>query len=193
MRVLFLALALCAAACSPSRPAAEAPVQAGAPFPDSYEGPASILTVTDAGYPMYAVTAQVEGYEGPIDLLLNDQGADLGGMSPEALAGQTANITVRTERRNALVGLALGDQQLMEPTDALVDTEAQTATGVLEGAAEPTSSDLPDVLTVATADGRIVTFEAYVTPEMTPAEGQTVTATYVEDQVRTITQMRPVP
>ena len=191
MRALFVAAALCLAACSPSAPTPEPPVAAGAPFPESYEGPAEVLTVTDAGYPMYAVTARVEGYEGPIDLLLNDQGADMGGLSPDGLAGQTVTLGVITERRNALAALTLNGQPLIEPTDAAVDSTALTVTGILEGAAAPTTSDLPDVLTVAGDDGRIVTFEAFVTPEMTAGEGQTVTATYVEDSVRTITMVRP--
>jgi hypothetical protein len=81
----------------------------------------------------------------------------------------------------------------MAPTEAVADPAARVVIGVLEGAAAPTSSDLPDVLTIAAEDGRIVTFEAFVTPEMTVAEGQTVTATYVEDLVRTITKFRPAP
>lgn len=193
MRALFLAIALGVAACSPSSPAPEPPVAAGAPFPESYEGAADILTVTDAGYPMYAVTARVEGYDGPIDMLLNDQAADTGEASPEDFVGQTVVLNVITERRNALAALTFNGQALMEPTDAAADSAALTVTGVLEGAAAPTSSDLPDVLTVAAEDGRIVTFEAYVSPEMTVAEGQTVTATYVEDAVRTVTMIRPAP
>jgi len=193
MRALFLSIALLLTACSPSNPEPGPPVAAGAPFPDLYEGPADILTVMDAGYPMYVVTARVEGYDGPIDLLLNDQAADLGETAPETLAGRTAILAVITERRNALAALTLDGAPLMAPTDAVADPAARVVIGVLEGAAAPTSSDLPDVLTIAAEDGRIVTFEAFVTPEMTVAEGQTVTATYVEDLVRTITKFRPAP
>lgn len=196
MRTVLVALVALAtvAACNRSETVDAAPaVEAGAPFPDQYEGPADILTVTDAGYPMYAVTARVDGYAEPIDMLLNDQGAELNGLDPDALAGQTVSIAVITENRAALLSVTVqGTEVFASQPDLVVPPEAVSITGVLDGAAAPTAGDLPDVVTVTAPDGAPLPLEAFVTPEMAAADGQTVTAVYEVRPMRSITRVAAV-
>ncbi len=192
MRGLVLACVLGAtlAACDRAGVSTEtAPVVAGAVFPDLFEGPADILTLTDAGYPMYAVTVRVEGYSEPIEMLLNDQGTELNGLQPDALAGQSVALVVITENRDNLMSMTWEGRELFASEGFEMPADAMSVTGVLEGAAEPTGGDLPDVLTINLPDGTFTELEAFITPEMAAANGQSVTARYVVRPTRSITQV----
>jgi len=191
--ILAVAAGLALAGCSQTAAAPEtAPVEAGAAFPEDYEGPMDILTVIDAGYPMYAVTARAEGYADPIEMLLNHQGAEMNGLDPDTMAGQTVVARVITEDRNNLMSMTFEGQELFASGPVEAPDGAVTVVGVLEGAAAVTASDLPDVVTLTAADGTITPLEVYVSPEMVPANGQTVTAFYVVRPTRSITSVAAV-
>jgi hypothetical protein len=189
--VAAIVAAFVLAACGPGPVSTDAaPVAEGAVFPDLYEGPADILTVTDAGYPMFAVTARVEGYADPVEMLLNHQDSqELNSVEPNDLAGQTVVITVVTQNLPALMSMTYQGQEVFASPGFGPPADAQSITGVLDGAAAATASDLPDVVTVSAPDGALLALEAYVTPQMVAANGQSVTVQYVVRPTRSLTRV----
>jgi hypothetical protein len=64
-------------------------------------------------------------------------------------------------------------------------------TGVLSGADEVTSSDLPGEITVSASNGTEMSFEYYVDDAMVAANSKEVTVYYVSDFKNRITYLRP--
>jgi hypothetical protein len=154
--------------------------------------PAMITAVHDAGYPMFSVTATVAGQAAPLELLLNAEDADLGGQAAESFNGKSVMLAYKSEPETGLTDIRQGDRSLFGVDAPKQDPSWTFVTGVLSGAEEITSSDLPGEIVVTSADGAKVSFEYFVGPELKAANGKTVTAYYVTDVVNRVTAIKPV-
>lgn len=191
MRILAIAaLAGFIVACTP--PAAPAPeirpIAAGETRVDG------VVSLIEAGaYPQYTVTIQPEGGEA-LPLYLNvEGGADLN--SQELRSFDTLNVTAYYTTTDDPLLIALQSASgaaILAPDGAAPVDGLSSITGVLSGADAVTGSDLPDVITVTDAQGAVINFEYYVTPDIVAVNGQQVTARYRPNVRNEITLMHPV-
>ena len=71
--------------------------------------------------------------------------------------------------------------EAFEPTP-----ETKTFEGILNNAGEPTTSDLPDQISISGAGGKTEKFDCYITPLMAKANGKKVVGYY---EVRTVSRI----
>jgi hypothetical protein len=91
-----------------------------------------------------------------------------------------------------MVDIERGGTSVLSPIEGeAASTEGtRTIEGVLSGA-DGESGDLPSELTVTASDGTDVTFEAFIEPGMTQANGQTVTLRYAEGLSTSLVSIKP--
>ncbi len=192
MTMKFLAAGMAAAAlllsaCQPA-PAAKTDEASAAVLANSQTAAATITAVTDAGYPMFAVTATVA--DQPLELLLNAEEADLGGVEPAALAGKAVTLGYASKEELSLIDVRADGRSLLGEAAPKADDPAwSVVTGTLSGAARPTAGDLPDVIEIADAQGAKHAFEYFITPEIAAANGKLVTGYYVASTVNRVTSV----
>jgi hypothetical protein len=128
----------------------------------------TITKVEDSGYPMFTVTVDFGG--GAVgDFLWNNEAANLvgapNGARIETLTGNSATIAfTRREDMDAVSIKHNGKEVLDWPVDYGVPrpTPEVVIKGVLSGAADLTSSDLPDELSIKDDAGKVTTFEHFI-------------------------------
>lgn len=137
-------------------------------------------TFADAGYPMYAATFTLEG-GATLDALLNaEEVAVEGGV--DALNGKPVVATIAAVVEPSMLVMEAKGKRVMErevgPDQKLeIPADAKTVTGILTGAKEP-SGDLPNWLSIKTADGTEVKFREFFDERLAAHEGKEVTMTY---------------
>lgn len=192
MGLVALALAACQA------PAGETPASpAAATAADGFMAPRTVGTHTvtgvlhefrDAGYPMYALevgaAGGTAGDEVNLQVLTLDSGAG-GPVDPaviQPLVGQAVTVRYSVTAGTQMTDILVNGASVLLPVEGGPGPAAGTRTieGVLSGA-EGESGDLPSSLTVTASDGTAVTFDAFIEPGMSRANGRTVTLQYVDD------------
>jgi hypothetical protein len=118
-----------------------------------------------------------------------------GSVDPDALDPLvTKAVTVRYSSTPAfaMVDILAGGTSLRLPVegDTALPEGTRTIEGVLSGA-DGESGDLPNRLTVTAQDGTAVTFDSFIEPEMSRANGRTVTLKYVEVPVLQLLAIAP--
>jgi hypothetical protein len=185
--VLIAALAALAIACTPA--SQEPDVRPLAAGETRVEGAAQ---VEDGGYPQFTVTVQPDSGD-PVSLYLNAEGdADLGSEEPGSFSGKTVIAYYTTNEDLHLLDMNSATGAAVLPIGPPPSAEDRTITGTLSGADAPTSSDLPDIITITDAQGVARQFEYYVTPELVAVNGQQVTARYRAGERREVTLLRAV-
>lgn len=183
------------AACQPAPSGAKDEPAATAQEAPSANGavvvPATITTITDAGYPMFAVTATVAAQTTPIELLLNAEAADLGGHELASYSGKPVTLGYTSLPETSLADIHRAGRSLFGADAPRLDPSWKIVTGVLSGAEDVTAGDLPSQITIANADGTKIAFEYFVGPELKAANGKEVTGYYTTDVVNRVTMIRP--
>ena len=129
-------------ACQPAPAAKDAPAaEAGATAANPTVTAATIISITDAGYPMFVVNASVAGQSAPIELLLNAEAADLNGATPDAFAGKAVTLAYTNQPETSLTDIRMDGQSLLGGEAPALDPAWRTITGVLSGADDVTASD----------------------------------------------------
>lgn len=172
-------------------PAAETSAPA-APVERTITG--TLVAAEDAGFPLFNLAISPPGASEPTVITWNSEGStDVDGVSIDELVGKTVTVTYESRpERSALRLVHAGTDLLYFPDDSVPElpSGAVTVSGVLSGAAVPTAGDLPDTLTLTTSDGRVITFEYFITPEMVVANGQMVDLTYVDGTRDAVTAIK---
>ena len=143
-----------------------------------------IKTVEDAGYPMYSLEIEFPERGFSEGFLLNAediQGLDLAKLGNSA--GKYISFEYTSELENALLDMKVNGKSVYDEGEAFEPTpDTKTFEGTLKNAGEPTSSDLPDQISISGADGKTEKFDCYITPLMAKANGKKVVGYY---EVRT--------
>jgi hypothetical protein len=143
-----------------------------------------IKTVEDAGYPMYSLEIEFPERGFSEGFLLNAediQGLDLAKLGNSA--GKYIAFEYTSELENALLDMKLNGKSVYAEGKAFEPTpETKTFEGILKNAGEPTTSDLPDQISISGAGGKTEKFDCYITPTMAKANGKKVVGYY---EVRT--------
>lgn len=143
-----------------------------------------IKTVEDAGYPMYSLEIEFPERGFSEGFLLNAediQGLDLAKLGSSA--GKYIAFEYTSELENALLDMKLNGKSVYAEGEAFEPSpETKTFEGILKNASEPTTSDLPDQISISGADGKTEKFDCYITPLMAKANGKKVVGYY---EVRT--------
>lgn len=189
--VAFASLGMAACQPAPVEKAVEeaAPPVAAAPALGAFKTAAKIISITDAGYPMFVVAAQFPDRATPVELLLNAEDVDLAGADRETFVGKDVALTYEVVAENNLFDLKDGDLSLLPEAPAHAPHWKQVS-GVLSGAERSTGGDLPDLIAVTDAAGVKTEFEYFVTPQIVSANGKTVTAWYSPGVQQLVKAMR---
>jgi hypothetical protein len=143
-----------------------------------------VKTVEDAGYPMYSLEIEFPERGFSEGFLLNAE--DIQGLDLEKLgnsAGRYIAFEYTSELENALLDVKVNGKSVYAEDEAFEPTpETKTFEGILNNAGEPTSSDLPDQISISGANGKTEKFDCYITPLMAKANGKKVVGYY---EVRT--------
>ncbi|MDZ4776680.1 MAG: hypothetical protein SGJ23_07840 [Alphaproteobacteria bacterium] len=176
---LFLLAALAACQPAPAEKAVEEDTTQAAAIPalGAFTTPAKVISITDAGYPMFVLAAQLPDRPTPVEILLNAEAADLGDVERDQFVGKDVTLTYEVVAENDLFDLRDGDLSLLQDAPARAPHWKEIV-GVLTGAEHSTGGDLPDTIAVTDAPGTKVEFEYYVTPQISAANGKQVTAWY---------------
>lgn len=189
----FVLSALFLSGCQPApaaRDGAAQPQESGVSADAPVVTAATITSVTDAGYPMFVVKVSIAGQPAPLELLLNAEEADLGGTAPDAFSGKTATLAYTTVPETSLTDIRLDGASLLGGEAPAVDPSWSVVTGVLSGADDVTSSDLPGQIEITDAAGAKVRFEYFVDRELVAANGKQVTGYYVTGTTTRVTSMK---
>jgi hypothetical protein len=143
-----------------------------------------IKTVEDAGYPMYSLEIEFPERGFSEGFLLNAediQGLDLAKLGSSS--GKYIAFEYTSELENALLDMKLNGKSVYAEGEAFEPTpETKTFEGILNNAGEPTTSDLPDQISISGVGGKTEKFDCYITPLMAKANGKKVVGYY---EVRT--------
>ena len=147
-----------------------------------------IKTVEDAGYPMYSLEIEFPERGFSEGFLLNAeeiQDLDLAKLGNSA--GKYIAFEYTSELENALLDMKLNGKSVYAEGEAFEPTpETKTFEGILNNAGEPTTSDLPDQISISGAGGKTEKFDCYITPLMAKANGKKVVGYY---EVRTVSRI----
>ena len=188
--LLVAALGACRPAPAEQKAEEVAPASAAITLGD-FTTAAKITAVTDAGYPMYVVAAQIPGQPTLVEMMLNAEHADLDGIDRQEFVGQDVVLTYAVVAENDLYDLRDGDLSLVQETQARAP-HWKEVTGVLSGAESSTGGDLPDLIAVTDTSGVKVEFSYFVTPQIAAANGKPVTAWYAPGAGQYVKSLRLV-
>lgn len=153
-----------------------------------------VLTAADdAGYPMYWLAITPAG-GAESRFLMNNEEAEVVGQIGE-MVGKNVTADYETRPSTGVLDLVADGKSITFPDGQKPepDPKAQTITGTLSGAAEPTGGDLPSELAVTAKDGAKVVFEWFVDDTMVKYDGKEVTLTYVAETTVAITRIALAP
>lgn len=139
--------------------------------------------VEDSGYPFFTLTVDFQERQFEESFVCNVEevsGWDAGMLS--GAVGKYISFEYYSEVSNALFDLRYGGQSILNP-DGVTDGNAKMIKGVLSGAEEVTTGDMPGMLFVSTEEEYFETFDFYITPEIVALNGKVVEAHY-DQQVR---------
>jgi hypothetical protein len=175
----FAAAALAALVVSCTPPAAEQDVRALAEGETRLDG--VVILVEDGGYPQFTVTVRPDNGGEDMTLYLNaESGADLGGQEPSSFADQNVIAYYTTVDNPLLQDMQRPEGQSILPAGGMpAAADSEYVTGTLSGAEAATAGDLPDVVTIADAQGVAHRFELYITESVVAANGQQVRVQYL--------------
>jgi hypothetical protein len=146
-----------------------------------------LLAFEDAGFPMYSLevgpAGSAIGDPTNLQLLALDKAAD-GAADPaviQPMVGKAVEVRYSVAADKGMIDIQRNGASVLVPVEGQAPPaeDSKTITGVLSGA-DGESGDLPSTLTVTASDGTAVSFEAFIEPGMSSANGQTVTLKYVD-------------
>ncbi|PKQ05586.1 MAG: hypothetical protein CVT73_11515 [Alphaproteobacteria bacterium HGW-Alphaproteobacteria-12] len=161
------------------------------PADDELRETGLVTGVEDNGYPLFTVTIEFHAGQPGFPLSANAEALNLG-VTLDSLTGKTVTVYYVSGEAPDLMDMRAGGRSLMEPGEVPdIDPEWKSVTGRLSGADAVIGGDLPDTITVESADGGKVAFDLYITDEMVAANGKTVTAIYGMRPYNRITLLAP--
>lgn len=148
-----------------------------------------IINIEDGPYPMFVVTVDFVERQFQEDFNLNIEAIDLDVNQLYDLQDKFAVIYYLSELENNIDDIFYEGKSIFTGSSQPVHPE-EFVEGILEGAYEVSSGDLPDEVTVTDDYGNVTTFEYFITPEMVEVNDKKVTVTYWSRGVETITYLK---
>lgn len=187
-----------AATAAPVKAPAVAVAAAAAPAPngtrdwtdDELHEIGQVTAVEDGGYPRYIVTIVFHPGQPGFDLNANAEALGLGSGGLEALKGKTVTVYYTSEDEPDLRDIRLKGASVLGDDAPESVAGLSKISGRLSGAGDVSGGDLPDTITVTTAGGKLMSFEAFISTGMTKADGQEVTVFYDTRPMNRITYLK---
>ena len=157
-----------------------------------------LLAVEDAGFPLFFVevgpAGSSAGAEGNLVVGLTDPvaGGPVDPATLRPLIGQTVQVGYTVTSLAQMHDVLIDGRSVMTPVEGSPREtgDSKSLTGVLSDAVGE-SGDLPSELTVTAPDGTKVTFEAFLEPGLTEANGKTVTLHYTDGTSTELVSVTP--
>jgi hypothetical protein len=148
-----------------------------------------IKAIADGAYPMYIVTVEFPEQKKTVDLNLNVEEIAISISDLEKLRGKYAYINYKETMENRLVDIHFEGKTLYGADAPKLDASYKRVTGILSGAEQETTGDLPDALFITDSIGTKMAFKEYITPETVAKNGEKVTVYYYTNNNQTITKI----
>lgn len=197
------AIAVLLSACQQPQASTPAEAQPAAAFaPDrtigTHTATGVLLAVEDTGFPLFSVevgpAGSTAGADGNLFLGLTDPvaGGPVDPATLRPLIGQTVQVRYTVSSLAQMSDILIDGRSVMTPVEGMPREagDSKTMTGILSDAVGE-SGDLPSELTVTAADGTAVTFEAFLEPGLTNANGKTVTLRYTDGTSTELVSVTP--
>ena len=156
----------------------------------TFEG--TLKTAEDAGYPMVALTLVSATNKDSLGVMLNLEGSQkVAPATVNGWLGKTVKVVYTETPETALLELEANGKKVMDPKFK-PGKETKQFKGVLQKANAATAGDLPDEVTMEGEDKSTKTFKVFITKEMIPLNGKTVTAWYEDRIDRQVVSIEPV-
>jgi len=150
-----------------------------------------IENIEDGAYPFFVVTVNFVQLETKIDFNLNIEAITLGHEDLINQVGKYATIYYISELESSLNDLQLEGTSLFGEFAPEYDSNWDQITGILNGADQVTSGDLPSMISITDSEGKKMDFELFIDEETVKANGKTVDAFFGLRGVHTITRIIP--
>lgn len=149
-----------------------------------------IKGIEDGVYPMYQVTVEFPERQTKETFDLNMEAISMDMNELMNLPGKYVTLYYIAELAPSLYDVHHKGKTLLGEYAPEYDDSMKQITGILNGAAAETYSDLPGKISVTDDEGNKIEFEYYVDDLMVPANGQVVTAFYYMQGRQTITYLK---
>lgn len=149
-----------------------------------------IANVEDGVYPMFIVTVEFPERQLEADFNVNIEAIANDVEKLYNLKGSYVTFYYVIEDDNNIYDIRFQGKSLLGENASEIEG-CDEVTGILSGAEKETNSDLLDEMIVTYENGRKVSFEDYITPEMVGVNGKEITVYYQTRSNETITFIRP--
>ncbi len=150
--------------------------------------------IEDSGYPFFNLVIEFpeRKFEESFNLNMEEvKGLNSGNLMK--LKNKYVNFSYASDVRNSLLDIQVKGNSIFD-TDAIpLKDETNKVTGILGGAEEITSGDLPGSVTITNKKGDVFEFNFYITESMVLQNGKTVTAFFEErtiNEIKSLTQIK---
>lgn len=149
----------------------------------------AVKMIEDGAYPQFTLHIDLEGQSNTTVFKLIAEGAELNGTDLGALDGKSVEIEYIIKEVNELMGI--GPKGFIKFEDIESPGNWFLAEGVLEGATEETTSDLPDRL-VIWENGAAIEFDYFIDAELVLLNETTVTAWFMAETVNELSYLKVI-
>lgn len=160
------------------------------PYDDELNEYGMIAAIEDGAYPMFLVTVEFPERQTEVTFDLNIEAISMDVSELMSLSGKYVSLYYTSELEPFLYDMHYQGKTLLGEYAPEYDASMKQITGILDGAATETYSDLPGKISVTDDEGKRLVFEYYVDGLMVPANGQLVTAFYYMKGSQTITYLK---
>lgn len=174
---LFICVMLGAVSCTGQSKTAALPE----PAEDQIRERGLIRLMEDSGYPFVNLTIEFPERRFEENFVLNLE--EVKNVDPATIykwVGKYAAFNYTSNATNALLDVRMDGASLLGMSDEDLPEDVQKITGVLSGAAEVTTGDVPVLIRITDPHERSLSFEFFVTEEMVNAEGMIVEGFFQE-------------
>lgn len=181
---LSIYLMLSAVSCTgQGNPATKNKASAALPEPseDQIRERGLLRQVEDSGYPFVNLTIEFPERRFEENFVLNLE--EVENVDPATInkwVGKYVTFNYTSNIANALLDVRMDGTSLLGMSDEDLPEDVQKITGVLSGAAEVTTGDLPVLIRITDPHERSLAFEFFVTEELVKAEGMLVEGVFQE-------------
>ena len=149
--------------------------------------------IEDSGYPFYSLVIEFPERKFEQSFILNIE--EIQSLNPEKLMklkNKYVNFSYTSEVSNSLLDIQVKGRSIFDTDVIALNDETNKVTGILGGAEEVTSGDLPGKVTITNKKGDVYVFSFYITDGMVLQNGKTVTAFYEERTINEIKSLNQI-
>jgi hypothetical protein len=147
--------------------------------------------VEDSGYPFVTITIEFPELKFTEYFTLNlEEVKNVSLSNIGLLVGKYVKYTHTSEKSYALLDVFKDSRSIFGSEFPVEGDDIKSIEGILKGAKQETSGDIPGEVSITAANGQNLFFQYFITPELVAVNGKKVTGFYDERTLNTITSIQ---